>query len=307
MHIPVLKEASLDLLGVCPGGRYIDGTTGLGGHSEAILERSAPDGRVLGIDRDPEALRRASARLERFPARVKLVHGNYADVETIAGSNDFTGVDGVLLDLGVSSMQLDEASRGFSFLHDGPLDMRMDVTRGITAAELVNTLGEKDLADLIFRLGEEPASRRIAAAIVLERANAPIQTTARLASIVAHAKGGRSGRIHPATQTFQALRMAVNDELDGVRRGVAGALEVLRTGGRLAVITFHSLEDREVKRMLRAHEAREESLPAGGSRVVGERPHVKRVNRKTISAGAEELRANPRARSAKLRVVERID
>lgn len=307
MHVSVLKDEALDLMAVRAGGRYIDGTVGLGGHTEALLERSSPDGRVLGIDRDPEALRRAAGRLALYDQRVALVHGNYADIADLATRAAFIPVDGVLFDLGVSSMQLDEAARGFSFMQDGPLDMRMDTTQSFTAADLVNTWSEEEIASIIFRLGEEPASRRIAAAIVRARAQEPVSTTARLAAIVSDAKGGRRGKIHPATQTFQALRMAVNGELDGVRRGVEGALSLLRPGGRLAVISFHSLEDREVKTCLRAHEAREESLPQGGSRTVGRLPHVKRVNRKAIAAGAEEVRANPRARSAKLRVVERMN
>jgi 16S rRNA (cytosine1402-N4)-methyltransferase len=307
LHNTVMKEEALDLLQVRQGGRYIDGTVGLGGHTEAMLERSSPDGRVLGIDRDEKALKLASERLARFQSRVVLVHGNYADIVDIAESASFTGVDGVLLDLGVSSMQLDEGERGFSFMRDGPLDMRMDTSRGPTAADLVNTWSEPDLAGIIFRYGEEPASRRIAAAMVRERANAPITTPARLADIVARAKGGRHGRIHPATQTFQALRMAVNEELDGVRRGAEGALRVLRAGGRLAVISFHSLEDREVKHLFKRHEAREESLPQGGSRITGEFPRVRRINRKSVSAGPAEVRDNPRSRSARLRAVQVLD
>ena len=305
VHVPVLKDETLGLLVTGADGRYIDGTLGLGGHTEAILERTAPDGRVLGIDRDTEALARARQRLASFGDRVTFAHGNYADMDDLASASSFRDVDGILLDLGVSSLQLDDAARGFSFLRDGPLDMRMDATSGLTAADLVNGMGEKELADLIYRLGEEPASRRIAAAIVRERAREPIRTTARLASIVSDAKGGRAGRTHPATQTFQALRMAVNAEIEGIRRGLAGALGLLRPGGRLAVITFHSLEDREVKHCFRAHVAREESLPGGGSRTVGETPFVKLVNRKPIVPGDPECRRNPRARSAKLRVVER--
>jgi len=305
MHVPVLMSEALDLLAIRSGGRYIDGTVGLGGHAEAMLERSSPEGRVLGIDRDQQALKASGRRLSRFGERVTLVHANYGDMEQLAGEHGFSGADGILIDMGVSSMQLDEADRGFSFMAEGPLDMRMDRTQETTAADLVNHMPEKELADLIFRLGEEPASRRIAAAIVRERLVKPITTTSRLAGIVSEAKGGRRGRIHPATQTFQALRMAVNDELVNVRKGLEGALRVLRPGGRLAVITFHSLEDREVKTCFRDHEMREESLPQGGTRLLGREPLVKRVNRKSIAAGEQEVRANPRARSARLRVVER--
>jgi 16S rRNA (cytosine1402-N4)-methyltransferase len=307
MHMPVLKDETMRLLEVSPGGRYIDGTLGLGGHTESMLEHSSPDGRVLGIDRDPVALGKSTKRLDRFSSRVKLVHGNYADVEGLASAASFRDVDGILLDLGVSSMQLNDASRGFSFMHDGPLDMRMDTTQRVSAADLVNGLSEGALADIIFRFGEEPASRRIASAIVRERTLEPITTTARLAAIVSRAKGGRSGKIHPATQTFQALRMAVNEELEGLRKGLDGALGLLRLGGRLAVITFHSLEDREVKHCFRDHVKREESLPQGGARTVGKKPFVKLVNKKAIAASDQEVRVNPRARSAKLRVVERTN
>ncbi len=307
LHLPVLKNETMQLLAIKPGGRYIDGTMGLGGHSQVLLEQSSPDGRVLGVDRDPDALRRSAERLGAYGDRVTMVHGNYGDLPEIARQNAFEGVDGILLDLGVSSMQLDQAGRGFSFMRDGPLDMRMDTTQKITAAELVNGLSEKALADTIFRLGEEPASRRIAAAIVRERQVEPITTTGRLAKIVADAKGGRSGKVHPATQTFQALRMAVNEEIEGIRRGLDGAIDLLRPGGRLAVISFHSLEDREVKHCFREHVAREESLPQGGARRIGRKPYVMLVNKKAVTATEVELRANPRSRSAKLRVVERID
>jgi 16S rRNA (cytosine1402-N4)-methyltransferase len=305
LHRPVLNDEAMDLLAVRQGGRYIDGTLGLGGHTEALLDRSAPDGRVLGIDRDPAALAQSAKRLAGYGARVMLVHGNYADVVDLAEAASFSPVDGILFDLGVSSMQLDQPERGFSFMRDGPLDMRMDTTQKLTAADLVNELSETALADLIFRYGEEPSSRRIAAALVRERAHAPFQTTGRLAEVVAAAKGGRRGRIHPATQTFQALRMAVNDELDGLQRGLEGALRLLKPGGRLAVVTFHSLEDRLVKTELRDHVAREESLPQGGVKHIGKKPPVAWVHRKAIVAGAAEQKINPRARSAKLRVVER--
>ncbi len=307
MHVPVMKNEVLDLLAVRSGGCYIDGTVGLGGHTEAMLERSGPDGRVLGIDRDADALARASERLVGFAARLVLVCGHYADVEAIADASAFHDVDGMLMDLGVSSMQLDEADRGFSFMHDGPLDMRMDRSQALTAADLVNDLDERALADMIFQFGEEPASRRIAAALVRERTIAPIVTTGRLATVVTEAKGGRTGRAHPATRTFQALRMAVNHELDGLERGLEAALRTVRPdGGRLAVITFHSLEDREVKRRFRAHEPREESLAGGGAKATGIPPFIKRVNKKSTASGHEERTANPRARSARLRVVERI-
>ena len=307
IHQPVLKDETISLLEVSPGGRYIDGTLGLGGHSELLLERSSPNGKLLGIDRDPAALGISAKRLHRFASRMTLVHGNYANVAALAHEASFLDVDGILLDLGVSSMQLDDAGRGFSFMRDGPLDMRMDSTQKVSAADLVNGLSEGALADIIYRFGEEPASRRIASAIIRERALEPIATTARLAEIVSQAKGGRTSRIHPATQTFQALRMAVNEELDGLRKGLDGALELLRPGGRLAVITFHSLEDREVKHCFKEHVKREESLPQGGAKTVGKKPFVKLLNKKAIAASDQEIRMNPRARSAKLRVVERTN
>jgi 16S rRNA (cytosine1402-N4)-methyltransferase len=307
LHQPVMKDETMTLLAVKAGGQYIDGTLGLGGHSEAMLEGSSPDGRVLGVDRDPEALRRAGERLRGFGGRFTSIQGNYADLPALAAGPGFDAVDGILLDLGVSSMQLDDAARGFSFLRDGPLDMRMDPGQGVSAADLVNGLSERALADTIYQYGEEPASRRIAAAIVRERAVEPITTTARLAAVVSAAVGGRHGKTHPATRTFQALRMAVNEELEGLRRGLDGALSMLRKGGRLAVISFHSLEDREVKQCFREHAAREESLPQGGVRQAGRSPLVTWVNRKAMTAGEAEVRANPRARSAKLRVVERIE
>ncbi len=294
------------LLAVKAGGRYIDGTLGLGGHSEAMLDGSSPDGRVVGVDRDPDALRRAGERLRGYEGRFTAVHGNYADLPMLVDVA-LDPVDGILLDLGVSSMQLDDAARGFSFLRDGPLDMRMDPGQGISAADLVNGLSERALADTIYQYGEEPASRRIAAAIVRARSLEPITTTARLAAIVGAAVGGRHGKTHPATRTFQALRMAVNEEIEGLRRGLDGALSLLRKGGRLAVISFHSLEDREVKQCFREHAAREESLPQGGVRQAGRSPLVTWVNKKAVTAGEVEIRANPRARSAKLRVVERIE
>lgn len=305
MHVPVLKNEVVDLLVTGRDGCYIDGTVGLGGHTAAILERTAPDGRVLGIDRDESALEKAGARLISFASRVTLVHGNYSNIADIADKASFNSVDGILLDLGVSSMQIDQAERGFSFMKDGPLDMRMDRSQKVTAAELVNELSEQALANIIYRFGEEPASRRIAAAIVRERQKGPITSTSQLAAIVAGAKGGRSGKTHPATQTFQALRMAVNEEIEGIRKGLDGALSLLRPGGRLAVITFHSLEDREVKHCFREHVEREESLPQGGVRKVGRAPLVRLVNRKAIASGDSEQKENPRSRSAKLRVVER--
>jgi 16S rRNA (cytosine1402-N4)-methyltransferase len=306
VHESVLVQEVLDGLAVAPGGRYIDGTLGAGGHAKAILERTGPEGQVLGIDRDPHALSLARERLRAFPGAV-FRRGNFADMSALAQEAGFAAVDGVLLDIGVSSMQLDTPERGFSFQADAPLDMRMDPDGPRTAADWVNESAESELADVLWRYGEERASRRIARFIVNERARAPLRTTRELAELVARAKGGPRGRIHPATQTFQALRIAVNDELGALERGLESALGLLKPGGRLAVIAFHSLEDRIVKHRLAAHVGRRESLPQGGERWTVERPAVAWVVKGPRMASDEEVERNPRARSARLRVVERID
>lgn len=309
MHISVMLRETIDGLQPRPGGRYIDGTLGGGGHTEEILRRTAPDGRVLGIDRDPAALSRARARLASFGDRLSIAHANFADMAAAARDAGFGAVDGVLLDLGVSSFQLDEADRGFSFLQDGPLDMRMDPTRGETAAELLARLAPDPaaLATLLRDYGEEPQAGRIARALSEAAARAPITTTRALADIVEKAVGGRRGAArHPATRTFQALRIAVNAELASAEAGVEAGLALLAPGGRMAVLTFHSLEDRLVKHLFADHAGRWESLQQGGRRRIGRDPAVRRVTRHPLRPSAEELSANPRSRSAKLRVVERI-
>lgn len=306
MHEPVLLEEVLAGLAVKPGGHYIDGTLGGGGHARAILEQAGPEGRLLGIDRDPHALALAQARLAGLP-NATLARGNFSEMKTLAQQHGLGGVDGVLLDIGVSSMQLDTPERGFSFQADAPLDMRMDPDLPRSAADWVNQTSESDLADVLWRYGEERASRRIARFVVEARQRAPIRTTGELAAIVARAKGGPRGRIHPATQTFQALRVAVNDELGALEQGLESALELLKTGGRLAVISFHSLEDRVVKQRLSAHVGRRESLEAGGERWIVSPPRVKWIVKTPAMAGEAEVKRNPRARSARLRVVERTD
>lgn len=292
-------------MAVRPNGLYLDGTLGGGGHAEALLERSGPDGRVLGLDRDPAALSRASQRLASYGERFTTCEGSFFDIDQVARAAGFDGVDGVVLDLGISSDQLDDPARGFSFMADGPLDMRMNPAKGESAADLVAERSEVDLANIIWRYGEEPKARRIASAIVRAREVAPVETTGALARLVEEAVGGRRGRHHPATRTFQALRIAVNRELDGLRAGLRSALDILRPGGRLAVISFHSLEDREVKHLFRDHAGRMESLHQGGARWVGETPKVIPVIKHPVTPGEVELAANPRARSAKLRVVEK--
>lgn len=286
-HLPVLLAEVLELLQPHSGGRYVDCTLGAGGHAEAVLQASSPDGVLLGIDADPEALRLAAARLSQFGPRARLVHGNYRDLGALMAQAGFGAVDGILLDLGVSSMQLDQPARGFSFQQEGPLDMRLDPGQGAPAAELVNTLPERELADLIFRYGEERLSRRIARAIVARRTRQRFETTTDLARVVAASTPGR-GRIHPATRTFQALRIAVNDELQGLTAALPAAAAALAPGGRLAVIAFHSMEDRIVKQFVR----QEGQLHA--------------VTKKPVAPSAAEAAANPRSRSAKLRVAEKL-
>jgi 16S rRNA (cytosine1402-N4)-methyltransferase len=305
MHVPVLLNETMDLLVTNPAGIYIDGTLGRGGHATEILKRLGPEGRLIGLDRDAEAIEATKEILKPYGERAVRIHGNFADMKELCKSIGVTAVDGVLLDLGVSSPQLDVAERGFSFAKDGPLDMRMDRTQGRSAADLVNEEDEETLANLIFRLGEERDSRRIARAIVLERQHGRIERTLRLAEIVERAKGGRRGAVHPATQTFQALRMAVNAELESLESGLEAGLSMLREGGRMAVITFHSLEDRPVKEFFKRHTVKRESLQQGGEKLVYDEPAVRLLTKKPLTAAKDELKENPRARSAKLRVVER--
>ncbi|MBP7964303.1 MAG: 16S rRNA (cytosine(1402)-N(4))-methyltransferase RsmH [Caldilineaceae bacterium] len=305
-HIPVLLAEVLDGLQAQPGGRYIDGTVGGGGHTARILSECAPDGQVLAVDADPAAILRVAHLLPQAVAegRLLLVQGRFEEMAQIAGEQNFVPVDGILLDLGVSSFQLETGERGFSFSQDGPLDMRMDPTAPLSAAEIVNTWPEFDLADLIFRYGEERRSRPIARHLVKNR---PISTTLALAEIVEQAVGGRRGsRTHPATKTFQALRIAVNDELGQLERVLPVALDLLKPGGRLAIISFHSLEDRLVKQWMQA-EAQDfipdRYHPYGGT---DRTPTLEIITRKPITPGPDELATNPRSRSAKLRVAERV-
>jgi 16S rRNA (cytosine1402-N4)-methyltransferase len=306
MHVPVMLEEALDALQVRAAGRYVDGTAGGGGHAAAIAERLGPDGRLLALDRDVEAVARVKLRLAPWSNQVHVEHANYSELESTTRRAGLAPVDGILLDLGMSSFQL-EPQRGFSFSNDAALDMRMDQTQPTTAADLVQQLDETALAAVIWRLGEEPASRRIARAIVAERAQAPITTTGRLAAVVERAVGGRHGKLHPATRVFQALRIAVNEELDHLTAGLEAALRLLAPGGRLVVISFHSLEDRIVKHTLLAHAGRWENLAAGGRRWAGTPPAVRLVTRRPLAPTPEECERNPRARSAKLRAAERTE
>jgi 16S rRNA (cytosine1402-N4)-methyltransferase len=306
MHVSVMMKETLEALHVRPGGVFIDGTLGGGGHAAAIMERAGATGRLLGIDRDPAALERSRERLKNVAGKVVLAHGDHGSIGALAHAHGFDEVDGVLLDLGVSSQQLNTAERGFSFQHEGPLDMRMDPTRGETAADLVARLNVPDLIDLFRRLGEEPHASGIARAIERERMKAPITTTTRLAEVVAAASGWHGGRRHPATRVFQALRMAVNDELGALERALEDGMDLLRPDGRMAVITFESLTDRMVKTNFAAHAGRLVSLQQGGARWEGTRPAVALVHRHALTPEADEVAANPRARSAKLRAIRRL-
>jgi 16S rRNA (cytosine1402-N4)-methyltransferase len=305
MHISVLLNETLDLLVSNPDGIYIDGTLGRGGHSVEILKRLSPEGRLIGLDRDLEAIERTNEILEPFGEQVQRVHGNFADMQALCAQVGVAEVDGILLDLGVSSPQLDVAERGFSFGKDGPLDMRMDQSKGRSALDWVNEEDEQMLADVIYRFGEDRDSRRIARAIVRAREDHRIERTLELAEIVEKAKGGRRGPTHPATKTFQALRMAVNAELESLEQGLGAGLSMLREGGRMAVITFHSLEDRIVKEFFKRHTVKRESLQQGGERLIYDEPAVRLINRKPVTAAKQELMENPRSRSAKLRVAVR--
>ncbi|MDO4541645.1 MAG: 16S rRNA (cytosine(1402)-N(4))-methyltransferase RsmH [Bacillota bacterium] len=308
LHQPVLLQETIDLLCWRDDGLYVDCTLGAGGHSEAILKKS-PMTRVIGIDQDSEAIKAASKRLAPFGERVIFVWDNFKNIDEILGKLDVPRVDGVLMDLGISSPQLDHKERGFSYQQDAPLDMRMNQISGtITADTLVNNLTEEELAQIIYRYGEERWAARIAGFIVEERQKAPLKTTGQLVNIIRAAipKKAREGKHHPAKKTFQALRIAVNDELQIIAPAMEAAAERLSPGGRLAVISFHSLEDRIVKDTMR-YLAKDCICPPGQAICTCDKEQIlKPVNRKPLCAGAEELEANPRARSAKLRVAERV-
>ena len=301
-HVPVMLDEVLAALDVRPGGRYVDCTLGGGGHAEAILERSQPGGTLVGIDANPDAVALGRERLARFGDSFRAVEGNFRDVGEICRQMQFAPVNGVLMDLGLSSDQL-EAGAGFSFQRDTPLDMRFG-GEGMTAADIVNTYSEGDLADLIFKYGEEPASRRIAHRIIEAR---PLRTSAQLAKAVEQAVGRRAGsKTHPATRTFQALRIAVNEELSSLEAALPQAHGLLGFGARLAVLSYHSLEDRIVKEYIR-RESRDCICPPGLPECrCGHRATLRPVTRGALKPSASEVAANPRARSARLRAAERI-
>jgi 16S rRNA (cytosine1402-N4)-methyltransferase len=293
-HVPIMLHEVLEALQPRAGGRYVDCTVDGGGHAAALLAASAPDGRLLGLDADPTAIALARDRLEPYRERTTLVQSNFRAVAPVAAANGFEPCQGVLFDLGLSSDQLAAPARGFSLQHDGPLDMRFDPSGGPTAADLLNESSEGELADIFYQYGEERRSRRLARVVVERRRGRPFARTVDLLSAVEAAVGGKRGRLHPATRVFQALRIAVNDELESLKAGLTAAAEILAAGGRLAVISFHSLEDRIVKRFIQAHSA-------GAAE-----PPLRPLTRKPLVPGPVEIEANRRSRSAKLRVAERL-
>jgi len=302
-HVPVLVEETIKALAVRPGGRYIDCTLGGGGHAAAILDRSSPGGKLLGIDVDPEAIEIARTRLEAYRDSTLLINQNFADLQAICIKYDFFPVHGILFDLGLSSLQLDSNVRGFSFQRDGPLDMRLSPSQEVTAADIINTSSEAELAHLIRTYGEEAHSHQIARHIVKER---PIQTTLQLARTIERAVRGRRGRIHPATKTFQALRIAVNRELEHLESALKQAVNLLGFEGRLVVISYHSLEDRIVKQFVRQESSDCICPPDTPICVCGHTPSLRLVNKRVITPSPIEVQLNPRSRSAKLRAAERI-
>ncbi len=307
-HISVMPDEVLSALSPRSGGVYVDGTLGGAGHAGLILAASAPDGMLIGFDRDAEAIAVASQRLAPFGDRARLFQRNFASIAASLAEIGVEAIDGFVLDLGVSSHQLDREERGFSFMHDAPLDMRMDRSAGPSAADLVNTLAEEELFRIISQYGEERWAKRIASFIAAARKERPIETTLALVDLIKGAipKAKWEERLHPATRTFQALRIAVNEELKSLEDGLADLLRVLAKGGRGAVISFHSLEDRIVKESFR-EAATGCTCPKGlPGCVCGRVPQFKVVTRKPLRAGEEEVAANPRSRSARLRVVEKI-
>ena len=307
-HLSVMPDEVIRFLAPRPGGIYVDGTLGGAGHALQILDASSPDGMLIGFDRDDEALKAARERLYPFGKRARLVHGNFSDIADELAGLGIARIDGLFLDLGVSSHQLDSGERGFSFREDAPLDMRMDRSTGPTAADLVNTLSEKELARIIRDYGEERWAKRIAAFIVTARDHSPIETTMGLVDIIKGAvpKGAWEERLHPATRTFQGLRIAVNDELASLEKGLDLGVRLLNRGGRVVVISFHSLEDRIVKNRFRslAHGC---TCPKDFPRCVcGNTPLIKVLTGKPVVPEAAEVEANPRSRSARLRAAERL-
>jgi len=307
-HRPVLLDEALRLLDPRPGGTYLDCTLGGAGHAKALLSRILPGGRLVGIDRDRDAIEHGRLELAEFGGSVTLIQGNFADLQRILGGLSIGPIDGAMFDLGVSSHQLDTAERGFSFSVPAALDMRMDVTQPATAAHLVNRLPERELAALIYAHSDERWARRIARAIVQRRQTEEIRTTTELVEVVVAAIPARSrrGPIHPATRTFQALRIAVNCELESLEKGLAAAAEALKVGGRICAISYHSLEDRIVKRFFALASGRCQCPPGLPECVCGARRFLRVLTKKPVRPTPGEIEANPRSRSAKLRAAERV-
>ena len=306
-HVSVLLEECIDALNIKPDGIYVDGTLGGAGHSSQIAKRLTT-GRLIGIDRDPVALKAASERLAPYADRVTLVHSNFCELAQVLRDLDIPGVDGILLDLGVSSPQLDDGARGFSYMADAPLDMRMNAQDSLSAHTVVNTWPREELKRILYDYGEERYAPQIASAICRRREEKPIETTLELVDVIRSAMPPAALREkqHPAKRSFQAIRIAVNDELGSVEKVMADAIPCLNAGGRLAVITFHSLEDRIVKTGMAAASKGCTCPPSFPVCVCGKKPHVKLISRQPIVSGQEELDRNPRARSAKLRVCEKL-
>ena len=302
-HQPVLYHESLKYLQPRPEGKYVDGTLGAGGHAEGILIASNPGGILLGLDVDNHALGIAKEKLSAFGNRCIVRQASYAEIIDQIKSLEWDCADGVLLDLGLSSMQLDVAERGFSFLKEAPLDMRFNLNKGVTAAELINTLSEKEIANIIWNYSEDPRSRQIARLIIENR---PISTTTDLSGLISTAYLGKRGKTHPATRTFQALRIAVNNELEVLEEGLENSLKAVCTGGRIAIITFHSLEDRIVKRFFKRESINCICPPEQPFCTCSHQATLKVITKKTVKPSQEEIANNPRSRSAKMRVAEKI-
>ncbi len=302
-HTPVLVEETIEALAIKPGGRYIDCTLGCGGHAAVILEHSSPGGQLLGIDADPEAIKVARARLEAYSGSILLINENFINLQAICYRHDFLPVHGILFDLGLSSLQLNGNGRGFSFQHEAPLDMRLNPNQTLTAADVINTYSEIELAHLIKTYGEEGYSRQIARCIVQER---PIKTTLQLARTIERIIGSRRRRIHPATKTFQALRIAVNQELEHLELVLRQAVNLLGFGGRLVVISYHSLEDRIVKQFMQQESKDCICPPDTPTCVCKHAASLRMINKRVIIPSPAEVQINPRSRSARLRAVERI-
>ncbi len=302
-HIPVMSEEVIKSLDVQPGGRYIDCTLGGGGHAAAILEHSSPGGQLLGIDADPKAIEAARIRLEPHRNSSLLINGNFADLQTICIKNDFSPVHGILLDLGLSSLQLNANGRGFSFQHNSPLDMRFDPNQKTSAADIINTSSETELASLLKNYGEEGFSRQIARRIIETR---PMETSRQLARVIEKVVGRRRRKIHPATRTFQALRITVNRELENLKAVLKQAVNLLGFEGRLVVISYHSLEDRIVKQFMQQESRNCICPPDIPSCVCGHKAQLKLINKRVITPSEAEVKFNPRSRSSKLRASERI-